>query len=136
MKAGTGRFAARTTSRACTSMTMVSLRKVAGSNTVVSMCLPGASLSAASRREGFRESAGRSGSSRVSVRLPLGVLTVSCRRRPSTVPPISMGPVPGSMENWNDRTSKALSTCTAVCRRAAVVAPSSVIWMRPSSWMS
>ena len=104
LKAGTGRSATRTTSRASTSTTIVSLRRVAGSNTAVSTCLPEARPEAASWRERFSDRDGGSGSSRVSVRVPpLGVLTVSRRFRPSIVPEIWMGPVPGSIENWNDR---------------------------------
>ena len=81
----------------------------------------------------FNESAGGSSSSRTSRRVPLGVFTSSDSRRPSTVPRTSIGPVPGSSENSNACSVKALSTCADVWSVAAVVAPSSDICSRPSS---
>ena len=58
---------------------------------------------------------------------------VRSSRRPSSVPEISMGPVPGSRENENERRVKLLSTRTTLLSWAAVGAPRSVICSRPSS---
>jgi hypothetical protein len=59
------------------------------------------------------------------------------RRPPSpSVPLTSTAPVPGSSENVNDRSVKPLSTLASVRMRAALDAPSSVIWIWPSSWSS
>ncbi len=133
--AGTGRPAALTTSRASTCTVMVELRMVAGSKTATVRCAPGFSPSAARRRERLSESAGGSSSSRVSVRVPVFVFVVSSSRRPPfpSVPLTSTAPVPGSSENEKDRRAKALSTRASVRMRAAVEAPSSVIWIWPSS---
>ena len=56
----------------------------------------------------FSDSAGGSSSSRASLRVPLGVLTSRVRRRPSTRPRTSIGPVPGSSENSKACSANAL----------------------------
>ena len=138
LKAGTGRPAARTISRACTSSDIGALRSVAGSKTASSRCCPVASPSAARRRERFSESAGGSGRSRLSVRLPDGVSTVRSSRRPSlpSAPFTDTAPVPGSSEKAKECSAKALSTRAEVWMRAALVAPRSAIWSWPSSCSS
>ena len=132
-KAGTGRPAARTTSRASTSIVMGALRSVAGSNSVTSWRVPAARPAAASRRGRLSASDGASGISRDSVRRPLGVAMVRSSRRPSTRPLTSTAPVPGSSVNANERTENSRSTCTSVRKRAAEVAPSRAICSWPSS---
>ena len=66
----------------------------------------------------------------VSVRRPLGVTTSSASCRPSSVPLISVGPVPGSSEKEKERRLNWRSTRAVVRTRASELAPSSVICRR------
>ena len=135
-KAGTGRPAARTTSRAWTSSVIGALRSVAGSNTETCSVWPAWSPRAASTRGRFRESAGGSASSRVSRRSPEVVRMTRSRRRPSIVPRTSVGPVPGSSEKEKARRLKDRSTVARLASRTDAVEPRRAIWSRPSSRIS
>ena len=116
-KAGTGRPADCTTSRAWTSRVIGALRRVAGSKTETCSVWPGWRPRAARTRGRLRERAGGSSSSRVSFRSPEGVRIVRSRRRPSSVPRISVGPVPASSANENRWSAKARSTVARLVRR-------------------
>ena len=94
LKAGTGRPAARTTSRCSTSTVMGALRSVAGSKTGTSRWRPGRSPAAARRRDRLRLNAGGSVSSRVSLRVPDGVCTVMRKVVPVDLPADRDGPRP------------------------------------------
>jgi hypothetical protein len=103
-KAGIGAVPApRTSSRLPTSTIIGALCSVAASKIVQRCLAPVTRPPFASRREIFSDKAGGSGSSRFSVRVLPPVVTASERRVPFTCPRISIGPVPGSSENSNDR---------------------------------
>ena len=134
--AGTGRPAACTTSRACTSMLIGELRSVAGSKTETTSFWPGSRPRAASVRGRFSDSAGGSARSRLSRRSPAELRIVRSRRLPSRAPSIVVGPVPGSSENEKRRSAKLRSTKARLVMRTAAVAPTSVIVSRASSRIS
>ncbi len=135
-KAGTGRSPTRTTSRPPTSIVTGAFLIVAGSNIVHSWRAPAARPSLARRRARLSISAGGSASVRVSVRDVPPLVIVSESVRPFNVPLTETGPVPGSREKSNDRSSNARSTRAVVRMMAGVVAPRSDICRRPSSCSS
>ena len=108
--AGIGALAERTISRAPTFTVTGALRRVAGSNMLHRWLEPGASPSSASRRTRLSESIGRSARRRTSVRVRPPLVIEISRSRPRTVPPILIGPVPGSSANSNDCSSNARFT--------------------------
>ena len=129
--AGTGRPAARTTSRASTSTVMDEFRSVAGSKTGTVEGGPGAEARRGQPAGEVQGEGRRLGQvAGLGPRARRGLRRELADAGPVAQAPLtSTAPVPGSSENEKDRSANALSTRATVRMRAAVEAPSSVIWM-------